>query len=310
MLLDTYPDGGIARFRAWGTVARDFDTELDATVVGAVDLLSAENGARPVGCSNRHYGEPRNLLRPGRGHRMDDGWETARNPNRPLQLRKDPATGLVDMPGAKEWAVLRLAAVSGGVTELHVDTAHFKGNFPESCVVETCDAPHALTEALLADDDEGVASADTSPVVWRPLLERTRLGPDAIHKFEAQDLVAKTANARATHLRVTMYPDGGIMRMRLFGRAIEPLCEDALDDEEGDGADEGGGHGGSHPHLVHEMIRSLIEDRDPRPNAVTAANWTCVGICAHESTMKGGELVRLPEFTLRQPQSQKAVAAT
>jgi predicted dehydrogenase len=61
---------------------------------------------------------------------------------------------------------------------------------------------------------------------------------------------------------------------------------------------QGGGHGGSHPHLVHEMVSALIEDRDPRPNAVTAANWTCVGICAHESALKGGEIVRLPEFTL------------
>ncbi len=61
---------------------------------------------------------------------------------------------------------------------------------------------------------------------------------------------------------------------------------------------QGGGHGGSHPHLVHEMISALLEGRDPKPNAVTAANWTCVGICAHESTMKGGELVRLPDFTL------------
>jgi len=61
---------------------------------------------------------------------------------------------------------------------------------------------------------------------------------------------------------------------------------------------QGGGHGGSHPHMVHEFVTALKEDRDPRPNAVTSANWTCVGICAHQSAMKGGEVVRLPEFTL------------
>ncbi|NNJ24280.1 Gfo/Idh/MocA family protein [Alienimonas chondri] len=61
---------------------------------------------------------------------------------------------------------------------------------------------------------------------------------------------------------------------------------------------QGGGHGGSHPHMVHEMVSALIDDRDPQPNAVTSANWTCVGLCAHESALKGGELVRLPEFTL------------
>ena len=61
---------------------------------------------------------------------------------------------------------------------------------------------------------------------------------------------------------------------------------------------QGGGHGGSHPHLVNEFLNALVEDRDPRPGAVTSANWSCVGICAHESTQKGGEIVRLPAFTL------------
>lgn len=61
---------------------------------------------------------------------------------------------------------------------------------------------------------------------------------------------------------------------------------------------QGGGHGGSHPHLVNEFVNALLEDRDPRPNAVTSANWTCVGICAHQSAMRGGEIVRLPDFTL------------
>lgn len=61
---------------------------------------------------------------------------------------------------------------------------------------------------------------------------------------------------------------------------------------------QGGGHGGSHPHLVHEFLSALGQDRDPWPNAVTSANWTCVGICAHESALQGGAIVRLPEFTL------------
>lgn len=61
---------------------------------------------------------------------------------------------------------------------------------------------------------------------------------------------------------------------------------------------QGGGHGGSHPHMVNEFVNALLEDRDPRPNAVTSANWTCVGICAHESATKGGAIINLPEFTL------------
>ena len=61
---------------------------------------------------------------------------------------------------------------------------------------------------------------------------------------------------------------------------------------------QGGGHGGSHPHLVNEFVSALREDRDPWPNATQSANWTCVGICAHQSATKGGEIVQLPEFTL------------
>lgn len=71
---------------------------------------------------------------------------------------------------------------------------------------------------------------------------------------------------------------------------------------------QGGGHGGSHPHLVHEMVSALLEDREPWPNAVTSANWTCVGICAHESAEQGGQIVRLPEFT-RQSPPQATVSA-
>ncbi len=60
---------------------------------------------------------------------------------------------------------------------------------------------------------------------------------------------------------------------------------------------QGGGHGGSHPHLVHEFVSALVENRSPYPNAQQSANMTCVGILAHESALKGGEIIRLPEFT-------------
>ena len=61
---------------------------------------------------------------------------------------------------------------------------------------------------------------------------------------------------------------------------------------------QGAGHGGSHPHLVHEFVSALLEDRDPFPNARRSANWTCVGLCAHESALKGGRIVKLPRFTI------------
>lgn len=61
---------------------------------------------------------------------------------------------------------------------------------------------------------------------------------------------------------------------------------------------QGAGHGGSHPHLVHDFVSALVEGRDPFPNAVQSANWTCVGILAHQSALKGGEIIKLPKFTL------------
>lgn len=61
---------------------------------------------------------------------------------------------------------------------------------------------------------------------------------------------------------------------------------------------QGGGHGGSHPHLVHAFLSALVEGRKPWPDAVRSANWTCVGLCAHESACRGGQAVPLPEFSI------------
>jgi predicted dehydrogenase len=61
---------------------------------------------------------------------------------------------------------------------------------------------------------------------------------------------------------------------------------------------QGAGHGGSHPHLAHEFLTALVENRDPFPNARQSANWTCVGLCAHESAMQGGKIVKLPAWSL------------
>ena len=62
---------------------------------------------------------------------------------------------------------------------------------------------------------------------------------------------------------------------------------------------QGGGHGGSHPHLVNEFVTALLQDRDPFPNVEQSANWTSVGICAHQSALKGGEIVKVPDFLKR-----------
>ncbi len=81
-------------------------------------------------------------------------------------------------------------------------------------------------------------------------------------------------------------------------RLPEPIRKytSSIADEEHRSFIQGGGHGGSHPHMVHEFVSALTEDRAPYPDAATAANWTSVGICAHESAIKGGEQVAVPDY--------------
>lgn len=88
----------------------------------------------------------------------------------------------------------------------------------------------------------------------------------------------------------------------LLPKAIQPFTTGGVydaDEHQHLSFTQGAGHGGSHPHLVHEFLMALVEGKDPYPNAVQSANITCVGILAHESALKGGELIRLPDFTLQ-----------
>ena len=104
------PDGGIARIRVYGEVVASPETLRKATTAAGgkpIDLLSVQLGGLAVSCSNTHYGHPRNLVAPGRGNCMGDGWETARQPKRPAVYEKDPKTGLMVLPGC-DWAMLKL----------------------------------------------------------------------------------------------------------------------------------------------------------------------------------------------------------
>lgn len=95
----------------------------------------------------------------------------------------------------------------------------------------------------------------------------------------------------------------------LLPKEIQPFTTEGVydsDDNQHLSFIQGAGHGGSHPHLVHEFLSALLEERQPFPNAHQSANITCVGILAHESAMKGGEIIPLPAFTL----SAKKEAAT
>jgi predicted dehydrogenase len=149
-----------------------------------------------------------------------------------------------------------------------------------------------------------IKDSDIAAHIWRFLFDTARQYRESFDVYgskkafewaliEGEEHVLHTAKKPEPEIpaRVTV-PDYAHLlpeEIRKFTQTIE--------DSEHLSFIQGAGHGGSHPHLVNEFVSALIEDRDPRPNAVTSANWTCVGICAHESTQKGGELVRLPEFT-------------
>jgi allantoicase len=180
--LNIFPDGGVARLRVHGEGCLD-KRLLDPG--SEIDLAAAEHGGFVLMCSDMFFGHRNNLIMPGRSTHMGDGWETKRRRGE-----------------GYDWTIVRLAA-RGTLHRVEIDTDHFKGNAPGSAMLETIDAPGASTESLTDPARE-----------WRQLLPQTALQPHARHRF-----VELAHWAPATHARLNIYPDGGIARLRLFGRA-------------------------------------------------------------------------------------------
>jgi allantoicase len=177
--LNIFPVGGVARLRVHGVVMPDWERLQKR---GQLDLAAVEHGGRVLSASDMFFGHRHNLIMPGRGTHMGDGWETKR--------RRGPGN---------DWVVVRLGR-PGNIERLVIDTIHFKGNAPGSCSVEAC----------RAEDD-----VDTTPESgWKVLLPQTRLQPDTWHTFEDELSDVGTA----THVRLNIFPDGGVSRLRVFGR--------------------------------------------------------------------------------------------
>lgn len=187
--LNMIPDGGIARFRVYGTVI----PVLPKNPHNTLDLAYVGNGGRATACSDQHFGTKDNLLLPGRGVNMGDGWETARS----------------RAENHSDWVIVRLAVPQGGWLEyVEIDTAHFIGNYPK----------HVQIEATYA---EGDVPGDTAQ--WAILLNKTARGildANKRHFFRLNE--ALIAQRPYTHVRMTIFPDGGIKRLRVFGRMAKP----------------------------------------------------------------------------------------
>jgi allantoicase len=186
--LNIFPDGGVARFRVMGESLPDWARVLAAG--SDLDLAAAQHGGYVVDTSDRFFGEPRNMLMPYAAANMGDGWETKR--------RRGPG---------HDWAVVHLG-LSGTITRLDLDTAYFKGNYPDTAGVEAA--------AMKDERGGGGVSADVSTRAiadWKPLLTPAKLQPDHLHEFRSE----VAPGIRASHVRLNIYPDGGVSRLRVFG---------------------------------------------------------------------------------------------
>jgi len=181
--LNIFPDGGVARLRVHGVVMPD---ERELSTAREVDLAATERGGFVVACSDMHYGDRQNLILPGRSTHMGDGWETKR--------RRGPG---------HDWTIVRLAR-RGSISRVELDTDHYKGNAPGACMLEYCD--------LGAHGESAPFELQTAP--WQQLVGETPLQPHTRHAFD-------TSASAATHVRLNIYPDGGVARLRLFGRALD-----------------------------------------------------------------------------------------
>ncbi|MEO7539576.1 MAG: allantoicase [Pyrinomonadaceae bacterium] len=173
-----YPDGGVARLRVHGIVLPDWDALNRRN--SEIDLAAAENGGDVPLASDMFFGHRHNLIMPGLAQDMSDGWES--------QRRRGPG---------HDWCIVKLGTL-GTLTRIEVDTSHFKGNYPESCSMEG-----------------GVSESGSQDAIeWRELLAMTMLQAHTKHTFT--DTVADLGPV--THVRLNIFPDGGVSRLRLYGR--------------------------------------------------------------------------------------------
>ena len=146
-----------------------------------IDLAAVEHGGTVLTASDMFFGNKHNLIMPERAKDMSDGWESKRRRGE-----------------GYDWCVIKLGT-AGTIRRVEVDTLWFKGNYPESCWIE--------------------AGSGTNPdeIVWRELLPNTKLQAHTLHEFAYEIKDCGTA----THVRLNIFPDGGVSRLRIYGRISE-----------------------------------------------------------------------------------------
>jgi allantoicase len=185
--LSIYPDGGVARLRVYGEVEVDWHRVAPK---GVVDLASITNGGLFLAASDLHYGTRGALIMPGRARNMGDGWETKRNRT----------------PGhTHDWAIVRLGH-PGMISKIEIDTNHYKGNYPDRASLEGCFAPTVHVDNLAA-------------MPWETIIPEAKMSANRRHFFTSKQLLH---HGPFSHVRLNMFPDGGISRLRVHG-TISPF---------------------------------------------------------------------------------------
>ena len=180
--LNIYPDGGVARIRVYGKMItkKKFGNKI-------INLTSVLNGATPIACNNEHFGRAENILAPGMGKNMGDGWETRRSRGKNY-----------------DWLILK-CATAGKINKIQIDTHHFKGNYPDKC---------SLQAAYLSDKISSKNIVKNSKK-WKFLLGKVKLQAHKKHNFNNKLMKKNKIN----YIRINIFPDGGISRIRAFGRS-------------------------------------------------------------------------------------------
>ncbi|WP_329880492.1 allantoicase [Streptomyces sp. BE20] len=242
-----------------------------------VDLASRRLGAGVVATNEDTFADAENLLvaeaavfRPhtfGHKGQIMDGWES----------RRRRGTGAEQPHPTDEdhdWAVVRLGA-AGVIRGLVVDTAHFTGNYPESTSVEAASIPGHPSPA------------EVEAAAWVEILPRTPLRGDTAHAFEV------SSATRFTHVRLNIFPDGGVARLRVHGevlpdpRELDGLTFDLAAQEHGGVAEAASDRYFSSPHNLNAPGRASVmgEGWETRRRRDKANDWVRIALAG------GGEVL-------------------
>jgi allantoicase len=183
--LNIFPDGGVARLRLYGKI----EMEKNFLSKKNINLTSVLNGASIIGCNNEHFGRAENIIAPGKGKNMGDGWETRRSRGKNF-----------------DWLIIKFGK-PGLIKKLEVDTHHFKGNYPDSCSIQTANITKDLSNKSIVNNSKN----------WKFILDKSKLSNHKKHIFK-KFLIKRS---KENYLRINIYPDGGISRIRAFGNFVK-----------------------------------------------------------------------------------------